>query len=309
MENKFRVSGNLLWQTGLRLDISSYDIRDPEKDFYELYNGDVKPSTKIDPTVNSVLTYKLNENWSLQWPIAFAQRSPDLTELFINHLSVGMDAYEYVGNPHLKSETNYQTDLIVQKNGERFTVYGDAFFSYLNHYISAVVDTTIHRKYMPCKPPKFAKRFINIDQALMTGFEAGMSIHFLKYLKFDFNASYTYAQNITMDEPLPEIPPFVTNLGLTYVNKGFTATFNSRMAAKQDRVSTSFNESSTPGFQVFNLYLSYAPWDFMDINVSITNIFDENYAEHLSRPYKSMDTQSLYYEPGRSFNVSVRMKF
>jgi len=47
----------------------------------------------------------------------------------------------------------------------------------------------------------------------------------------------------------------------------------------------------------------------VEIKVSVTNIFDENYAEHLSRPYKNMDTQSLYYEPGRSFNFNVKLKF
>jgi iron complex outermembrane receptor protein len=309
VENKFRISKLLLWQVGFRFDVSSYDIRDPENDFNELYNGDIRPDTKFDPAINSVLTYKLNENWTLQWPVAMARRSPDLTEMFINHLSVGMDAYEYVGNPHLKSETNYQTDLIIQKSGEMITFYADGFFSYLNNYISAVVDTTIPRKYMKCKPPKNAKRFVNIDQAYMTGFELGFNIHFLKYMDFNFHGSYTYAQNITADEPLPEIPPFTFNAGLKYTMKQFSATFNTRIAARQDRVAKSFNEATSDGFQVFNLYLSYSPWEFLDFNVSVTNIFDENYAEHLNRPYKSMSTKSFYFEPGRSFNFSCRFNF
>ena len=309
IENKYRISRSLLWQAGFRVDVSSFDIKDPENDFYELYNGDIKPDTKIDPSLNSVLTYKINDTWSIQWPVAFAKRSPDLTELFINHLSVGMDAYEYVGNPNLESETNFQTDIIIQKSGEIFSFYADGFFSYLNNYISAVVDTTIPRKYMKCKEPKFAKRFINIDEAYMTGFEAGFNLNFLKYFKYNLNASYTYAQNITLDEPLPEIPPFMLNTGIQFVTEKFTATINARIAAKQERVSTSFNEATSSEFQVFNLYLSYSPWDFMEINGSVTNIFDENYAEHLNRPYKSMDTKSLYYDPGRSFNIGLRFRF
>ncbi len=307
-ENKYEINKSLLWQTGVRLDISSYDIKDPENDFNELYAGNIKPDTKIDPTINSVLTYKIDENWTLQWPIAMAYRSPELTELFINHLSVGMDAYEYVGNPHLKSEGNYQTDLILQKSGKVLAFYLDGFYSYLDNYITAVVDTTIPRKYMPCKDPKFTKRFVNIDKAYMTGFEAGFDIYFMKYFDFNLGASYTYAQNVTLDEPLPEIPPFTVNTGITFSMSDFSAILNARIASKQDRVSTSFNESTTPGFKVFNLYLTYSPWEFVDINASITNLFNENYVEHLSRPYKSMDTKSLYYEPGRSFNISLRFK-
>jgi iron complex outermembrane receptor protein len=47
----------------------------------------------------------------------------------------------------------------------------------------------------------------------------------------------------------------------------------------------------------------------MDVNLAVTNVFDENYVEHLSRAYKAMDTQSLYFEPGRSFNLGVKFKF
>ena len=309
IQNKFQLSRNIAWKAGARIDFTSFDIKDTENDFNELYNGDIKPDNMINPAINSILTYNINNNWSIQWAAAMAQRSPDLTELFINHLSVGADAYEYIGNPNLKPETNYQTDLIIEKSGEVIGIYADGFYSYLNNYISAVVDTTIPRKYMKCKDPKFTKRFTNIDKAYMTGFEAGIDIRFLKNFNYNLGASYTYAQNTTLDEPLPEIPPFTFNTSLTYSITKLTATLNARIVSAQNRVSGSFNESTTPGFNVFNLFVSYSPWKYLDINAAVTNIFNENYVEHLSRAYKSMDSQSLYYEPGRSFNIGVRFKF
>ncbi len=57
----------------------------------------------------------LPRGYNLFVAAARATRSPELTELFINHLSVGMDAYEYLGNPNLKSETNNQLDLRAEK--------------------------------------------------------------------------------------------------------------------------------------------------------------------------------------------------
>lgn len=309
IENKLQIARGFEWQAGIRGDFTSFAINDPENDFNELYGGSIKPDNKFDMAINSILTYQLNDNWEIQWAVALAQRSPDLTELFINHLSVGSDAYEYVGNPNLKSESNFQNDLIIEKSGEVVSLYGDVFYSNLSNYITAVVDTTIPRKYMKCKDPKFTKRFTNIDKAFMTGFEAGMDIHFLKHFEYSLGASYTYAQNITRDEPLSEIPPFTVNTALSYSISKFTARLNARFASEQTRVSTSFNESTTPGFNVFNLYINYSPWEFLDINAAITNIFDENYVEHLSRAYKSMESQSLYYEPGRSFNLGLRFKF
>ena len=308
-ENKWQLSEHWMWQLGLRFDFVSYDIRDPEADFSELYNGNIKPGNKISPAVNSVLTKDLGNNFRFQWAAAMAQRTPDLTELFINHLSVGMDAYEYVGNPNLKPETNYQTDIKLEKGGEILGFYADAFYSYLTNYITATVDTTIPRKFMPCQDPKFTKKFTNINKAFMTGFEAGMQFGFLQNFRFNLGASYTYAQNIDMDEPLPEIPPFTVNSSLDYSLSNFTARLNARIASAQNRVSTSFNESTTPGFSVFDIFLSYKPWNFVEINGAVTNLFNVNYVEHLSRPYKNMDQQSLYYEPGRSFNIGIKFLF
>ncbi len=308
-ENKWQISESFTWQLGLRVDFVSYNIKDPEQDFSELYGGDIKPDNKLSPAINSILTKDLGNGLRFQWAIAMAQRTPDLSELFINHLSVGMDAYEYVGNPNLKPESNYQTDLKVEKSGETVNFYVDLFYSRLKNYISAVVDTTIPRKFMPCANPKFTKKFTNIDDAYMTGFEAGFGVMFLKHFNYKLGVAYTYGQNLSVDEPLPEIPPFTINTALSYSVEHFEAVLNAQIAAGQNRVSTSYNESTTPGYNVFNLYLSYSPWEFLDITGAITNMFNVNYVEHLSRPYKNMDYSSLYYEPGRSFNLGIRFKF
>jgi iron complex outermembrane receptor protein len=309
IENKYQLNEQLVWLVGLRIDYISYSINDPAADFMEQYNNDIQPDSRIDPAFTSSFTWSFAKDINLQWAAARAVRSPDLSELFINHLSIGMDAYEYLGNPNLKSEVNYQTDVKIEKNWENVTVFGDVFYSYLNNYITAKLDTNIERKYMKCKPPKGTKVFSNVDKAFMTGFEAGVDVVFLKNFTYSFGAAYTYAQNISWDEPLAEIPPFTINTFLAYKVSKVSTRIHARIASEQGRVSTSFNESSTPGFTVLDFYFTYSPWEIMDVNVAVTNIFDENYVEHLSRAYKAMDTQSLYFEPGRSFNLGVKFKF
>ena len=309
IEDKYQLNESLIWLIGLRFDYVSYAINDPAADFKEQYNNDIQPDSRIDPAFTSSLTWSFAKDMNLQWAAARAVRSPDLSELFINHLSIGMDAYEYLGNPNLKSEVNYQTDVKIEKNWKNVSIFGDVFYSYLNDFISAKLDTSIAKKYMGCKPPKGTKVFTNIEKAFMTGFEAGVDVIFLKNFTYSFGAAYTYAQNTSWDEPLSEIPPFTINTFLAYKTDKINTRVHARMAADQKRVSTTFNESETPGFTVLDFYFTYSPWKFMDINAAVTNIFDLNYVEHLSRSYKAMDTQSLYYEPGRSFNLGVRVKF
>ena len=308
-ENKYQLSKSWIWLTGIRVDYVSYAINDPANDFKAQYNGEIIPESKLDPTITTSLTWYLNNDLNIQWAAARAMRSPDLSELFINHLSIGMDAYEYLGNPNLKSEVNYQTDIRIEKNWQSISVFGDIYYSYLQNYITAKLDTSIHKKYMVCKPPQGTKVFSNIDQAFMTGFEAGVEVNFLKNFTYSLGAAYTYAQNMSWDEPLSEIPPFTVNTTLAYKTKKINTYIHARIVNDQDRVSTNFNESLSPGFTVMDFYITYNPWPFMDIHASVTNLFDVNYVEHLSRAYKAMEEKSLYYEPGRSFNLGIKIKF
>lgn len=309
LENRLQAGENLLWVTGARVDFTGFDAKDPAPDFLEEYDNNIKPGNMTNFSVNTSLTWTAPEGLELQWALGRGVRTPELHELYINHLSIGMDAYEYLGNPNLKSEKNHQTDIRAEKQWESVMIFGNVFYSYLTDYITARLDTTLERKFLPCKDPKHAKRFTNIDDAYMYGFEAGMSIKFAGNFKYNLSAGYTFAQNKTWDEPLPEIPPFAVNTDIEYESGKFEAAIKARIVAEQDRVSTSFAESTTPGFAVFDIKLHYLAFDFIDIYSSVTNIFNKNYVEHLSRAYKNMDEASLYYEPGRSLNIGVKVSF
>ncbi len=308
-ENKYQVSSDITWLSGIRLDYTTYSINNPAPDFEDLYNNDLTTDPGISFSVHSSLTWQLNEGTSIQWALGRGVRTPELLERYINHFSVGMDAYEYVGNPYLNPEINYQTDLKIEKRWNSAIIYGDVFYSYLNNYITARVDTSLDRKFLPCMNPKNAKRFMNVKKAFMYGFEAGLEVQFLNKFSFNLGAGYTYAQNISWDEPLSEIPPFAVNTSLNYKAEKLEAALSARIVAKQARVSESFSETETPGFTLTDFKIHYTPVEMLKLYFSITNVFDVNYVEHLSRAYKNMDVQSLYYEAGRSFNIGMKLNF
>ena len=308
VENKLELSEMLTWLVGVRADYVNYSIDDPDTSFINQYDGNITPDSRVNTNITTSFTWRLKSGLSFQWAMARATRAPNLTESFINHLSIGMDAYEYLGNPNLESEINYQTDLRIEKNWKNMSFFTDVYYSYLQNYITAKLDTNIHKKYMQCKDPKGTKQFTNVGKAYMVGFEAGFDIIFLQDFTYSLGAAYVYAQNISWDEPLSEITPATINTAIAYKTNKINARLNGRIVAEQDRVSTSFNESTTPGFAIFDLYFTYSPWKKLDINFAVTNILDKNYVEHLSRAYKAMDTNSLYWEPGRSINLGVRVK-
>jgi len=309
LENKRDINENLVWTLGLRSDYISYSINDPDAGFLEQYNNDIQPEDRFDISATTSITWFLPKGYNLFVAAARSSRSPELTELFINHLSVGMDAYEYIGNPELKSEVNYQIDARIEKNIKGLTIFTDVFYSYVQDYITAAVDTTIPRIYNACMDPKFTKQFRNVDEVFLTGFEAGFDWKFAKNWHYNLSASYTYGQNVSWDEPLAEITPLTFQTALAYHAELFNAEIHGRIVDEQDRVAASFNESRTPGFAVFDFYADYKAFGVLDIMFSVRNIFDKNYVEHLSRAYKGMDIQSLYFEPGRSFNIGLKYSF
>jgi iron complex outermembrane receptor protein len=81
------------------------------------------------------------------------------------------------------------------------------------------------------------------------------------------------------------------------------------LVARQSKISTSFDESETPGFQVFDLLAAYTPFENLTFNLQLKNIFNANYFEHLSRPYKNQTEGMMFYEPGRQLRIGLKVNF
>lgn len=307
-EANFLLNENWDLLVGGRLDYVKSGANNLASDFEELY-GEIDPDSELNVSLTSSINYNFGENGLLQLSLGRGQRAAELLERYINHFTVGMDAYEYVGDPNLKSEVNNQADLTLKNTNGKFFWSANVFYSYMQNYITAIVDESLPRKYMPGMEPLYAKRFINIDRSWQTGFDIELGYYFTEDFSGMIGAFYTHAQNVDFNEPLAEIPPFTGLISIKYGKERYWAEFKGRFVAEQDRVSESFNESETPGFNVFNLMAGYSPINNLDINFALKNILNANYYEHLSRPYQNQSESGMFYEPGRSFRVGLKLRF
>jgi len=233
-----------------------------------------------------------------------AQRSGGLTELYINYFPVGLDPYEMLGNPQLKPEVNNQVDLTVNFGNQKTNVELDVFASYLQDYISSVIDTSLTPR-MPTSPG--VRHFQNIDEAFKTGFEVSWSQVLPASLQHQMSIAYTYGQNLENDEPLQEIAPldFRYTLFGRYLKQKLIPEVSFRHVMKQDRISTEFGETSTPEFSLVDLSVNYTFNKMFKTKIGARNIFDVAYYEHLSRSVKG-NTRSIY-APGRNFFITLTM--
>ncbi|MCB0475962.1 MAG: TonB-dependent receptor, partial [Flavobacteriaceae bacterium] len=297
-EAKYKFADLFVFTAGLRSDFVSSSIADPEQDFLTLYGGTIDPSpeTNISGTVS--LTYQKN-GLQMQLALGRGMRTASITERYINHFSVGLDPYEYVGNPYLSPEINNQVELSVKKDFNRIQLGANIFYSLFEDYIVPVVDESLPRKFMPTVPPVYAKRFINIDEAYQAGFEWFFKYELTDKFRFMTDLSYTYAQNKQLSEPLPQVMPMTAHAGLEFKEQKYWFNLNGRFVAAQRRVSASFMEPETPGFATFDFSAGFEPVKNLTVGASVLNIFEVAYYEHLNFSYTNSDTLSgRIFEPG-----------
>ena len=252
-------------------------------------------------------------------------RSPSVLERFIKLMPVQYDSYDYLGNPQLKPENNYQADAsfeFLDPNLGSLSVGG--FFSLVTDYIiGKVVPPSVIKPSTQGAPG--VKQFSNTDKVYLTGFEVSYQSPIAKKwgllaqvaatygtepeaVKYIISGGQVTGEETVKNDPLPEIPPLEGTVRFSY--KFFRGRLipnaSVRMVSEQNRISQSYGESKTPGFITAAVSVSYAPCRFASFVAGIENVFDTPYYEHLNR--RIVGSTERLYEPGRVFYFTVIFK-
>lgn len=285
-----------------RLDYNMADAKDPSALFSKLY-GDMA-SKDFNHSLSLGYSKKFGKHQFSAWA-GRAQRSGSLTERYINLFPVGNDAYELLGNPGLKPETNNQADLIYTFQTENIFFQTDVFYAFMQDYISGVIRKDI-KPYSMMAPG--VRQLQNIGDAMKAGFESRFNWKFLPKFRTEMAVAYTYAEDRKTGAPLPEIYPLDFRWNIEADLSPVILGANYRFSARQNRVSQEFGEMRTPDFSVVNLTGKIEVMPGAYFNAEVSNLFNRAYAEHLNRAYSTNKTQRIL-ERGRSFNVGFSYSF
>ncbi len=282
-------------------------------------------SQYINISGSLAISRELKKGLSIAFAIGRGVRSPNMNERYIKFLTVGYEKYDFLGNPLLKPEVNYQADLTLNYNSKKL---GNAYINFFASYI----DQFITGKLIPAvvAMPKTqgaigVKQYVNTDYAIFRGFEMGYNSGTQHKLGFDAIAAITKAtaaqtnkyivtnnqvtgETLLENDPLPEIPPFESTLSLYYqlLDGKLIPKISSRLVADQRFTSEAYYENYTPGFALLNFSITYKPTKMVTFSGGVNNIFDRAYYEHLNRNITG-STNELY-EPGRVLYVNLVVK-
>lgn len=296
---------------GLRADLAKINISRHLQETYKngVFSGLAERSPEINRTFvnwsgSLGVSYDLRKEINLKLNLGKSFRVPVPQELSANGVHHGSFRHEQ-GSSDLLSEQGYQLDVSLNYEVNKFRFSLTPFLNYFDHFIY------LRPTGLFSSLPEGGQIYrYTQSEALHTGFEVQAEYHPLKQLHLEMNLSYVAAQNLETALPLPFMPPLNGMLEAEYTVSEAGRHFSEiyvklgyRYSAAQERIDR--NEFATPAYHLVNSGLGgkllVKGKERVDLSVSISNLSDQYYLNHLSR-WRVLNLA----EPGRNLNLILR---
>ncbi len=245
---------------------------------------------------NIGLLYNLLKDVDVTFNFAKSYRTPGPEE---RYQFIDLGSYVRVGNPNLSAEKGLFYDLGMRIWKEKYNFIADVF---LNTFTDQVVEI----------PGTFEGRSAlvktNIGKSRLYGFDMSFMYNFYKTFLGYMDLSYVRGEDTENNTDLPQMPPLNGTIGVrTAVLKYVNLDLSSTLFAAQNKIAA--GEISTPGYAVFNFYVSSMPlnisnFSHITLTAGIENILDKQYRNHLAT-----NRGLITSEPGRNFFVKANIAF
>ncbi|HUZ60496.1 MAG TPA: TonB-dependent receptor plug domain-containing protein [Hanamia sp.] len=246
------------------------------------------------------LDYRPASPFGFGLKLARAMRAPTLKEMYAFYLYNRVDGYDYIGNPGIKKESSFNSEVSFSYRQKNFEAVIKGFGYLFQNYIAAFVqsgDSSMTPGAIGVKQSG------NIHSAYIAG--ASLLFNWKLSQKILFNSNNTWQQGADKnDNYLPMIMPFKSVNTLRYSISSWRFFVEGIGAAAQNKTSTFYGETRTPGFFIadggadksINLHGSQ-----VILSLTCNNIFNRYY-------YENLDVIKLPRE-GRNFIVHATYNF
>jgi iron complex outermembrane recepter protein len=274
--------------------------------FLQRVSSDLE-SSETNLSGSLTLTLPLSRSWSVSAGAGSVLRTAEANERFSdrNPARKSQIGAEFVGDPQLRPERCTQADLWLEAAYPRFVASLNLFARRLDDHIT-VQSTELPRQSMMSAPTVF--RYVN-GTARYHGAEASVAVALPHALTLSSAAAYLHGHDLTLDEPMIGVPPLRGDIGLRWqphAGGGFVEG-SLRAVARQDRVSPTRGEQTTPGYTTADLQAGFSLPGGIFLRTGVNNLFDREYVNHLNA--RNPFTGIALPEPGRVLfiRLSYRM--
>ncbi|MBL4589350.1 MAG: TonB-dependent copper receptor [Alphaproteobacteria bacterium] len=237
--------------------------------------------------------------------ISRSVRTADATERFMAGNS-GMAVNRWVGNPYLDPEKHHQIDIGVSTGNAKRSISLSGYYDDISDFIMR--DTARGQDGIIATSGETIYR--NID-ATLAGLELETSYQITPRWNLSGTLAWTYGENEEDHDALAQIPPLEGDISLGYTVQDWSVGTRINFASKQSRIdddSSQRDVQETSGWASMDVYGSYDLKPF-EVQLGASNIFDNEYALHLSRSNAFDPVEVQINEPGRSFFLKLYARF
>ena len=228
-------------------------------------------------------------------------RTPGIEELFSDGPHLAAYSYE-IGNAELGSEDGFGTEAFLRYAAKRvklnLTLFRNQIYSYL-------IPTNTGGKEWGSGAAGWLWIYQYQGQdAILDGAEFSVDTEIVPRLQAQVRMSYVRGTLATSGSPLERIPPLNGKVALRYVTQPLNVHFTARFSDGQHRLGEF--EEATDGYIVYDagFQLVFPVWQLQhQMVVTVENIFDTEYRQHLSR------IKLVMPEPGRNVKLLYRLNF
>jgi len=277
-------------------------------------------------------SYKLSTNLIAKLNVSSGFRAPNIAELASNGVHEGTFRYE-IGNPELKPEVSYQLDGGIEYSSHYITLELSVFSNSIDNYIYSHKLSSINGNdsLIITDGNLFsAFRFVQ-GNALLTGGEINLDIHPHPIDWLHIENSFSYVKGIQLNKPdslkyLPLMPQprWVSEFKAQFktLNKifhNFYIKMEMEHNFKQGNYFSAYKtETSSEAYTLLNVgmgtdIINRKRKTVLKLNVSINNLTNSAYQNHLSRlkyaPENLSTGRTGVYNMGRNIGIKLIIPF
>ncbi|QEL20042.1 TonB-dependent receptor [Limnoglobus roseus] len=288
----------------------------------------------------ATMDYKVSDTTTLFLGYGYSERAPTLTELYSSGPFIGVlqqGTSRLIGDPNLSKERLNQFDVGLRYDTEYLKAGVSGFYALINDYITYDANQTSGGLTQVV--------FSNTDLATLAGTEMYLQANVTRWLSPFATLSYvqgidqTHVDNrrntpspngslvtssrrkdpvtgafATETEPLPQMPPMETRLGIrihgTQDIPKWQIEFAARIVNGQNAVATSLGEFTTPGFTTFDIRGFWQVRKNFLVTAGVENIGNKLYREHLDPIAANILTGApALYRPGTNFFLNTQLTY
>lgn len=271
--------------------------------------------------VTANIGFRKQFHHEMEWlvNVSLASRNPNPSELFSDGLHHSTGQVE-LGDLRLKKEQAYKFNTTFNKDWKSFRLQINPFINRISNFIylqPTGFETTIRGAF----PVWEFKQ----TEALLTGFDVNTKWNISNHFSHELGMAYVNGQNLSTNEYLIDMPPFVINNKIQYKKEswfGFVSELKSEVVFRQNQfpnynfeTNIVTNNTLTPvvvdissppkGYHLLHFYSEMTfkinKKNSLTTSFSVQNIMNTTYRDYLNRQRFYVD------EMGR--NVQVQLKF